>query len=301
MYIKKGDYMKSVCIKTNNQKVISYLLLSLENIKMDHLYYSCLKFKIYQNIIIHYTGKDIDSFICQISHMLSRMVIHEFEEKFLKKILVHEYFYFDSLEQNSILNNIFNILDDDDFASKENLLYNSFYFSLSSSNKLFLDGFIPFRVKPYLNYLAKKVDTAVNRFLVDREYTEFISILKMYIESEPSTTDFVHLIYYNSRSILLDRNKKIIEIDSNMFNAKYLSDITFSSNDYALNTLLSMLPKKIYVHLIDNNIDEFIQTLKLIFESRIVFCNDCDICRVYRKKYRHSNLERRLNHLFLVN
>ena len=281
--------MKSVCIKTNNQNVIDYLLKSLNNIKLDCIYYSYLKFRLYQNIIIHYTGLDSDSFICEISKILSRLVIDEFEEDFLKKIIIHEYFYFDSFERNKILNNIFYLSDSNDFTFKENLLYNSFYTALSSNSKLFLDGFIPFRIQEYLNYLLKKVDDSVNRFLVDREYEEFISILKMYISSEPSTTDLVHLIYYNSKSILLDRNKKLIEVDSNIFNAKYLSDITFSSNDYALNTLLSMVPQKIFVHLIDNNIDEFIQTLKLIFENRIVLCDDCDICRIYKKKY-GSNL-----------
>ncbi len=67
-----------------------------------------------------------------------------------------------------------------------------------------------------------------------------------------------------------------------MFDAKYLSDISFSSNDYCLNTLLNLLPSKLHIHLVDNFEDEFITTLKLIFENRVYICNDCDICRVYR-------------------
>ncbi len=66
------------------------------------------------------------------------------------------------------------------------------------------------------------------------------------------------------------------------FNAKFLSDISFSKNDYTLNTLLTLLPKKIYIHLIDDYIDEFINTLKLIFEKRISYCHDCDICNIYK-------------------
>ncbi len=57
-----------------------------------------------------------------------------------------------------------------------------------------------------------------------------------------------------------------------------------------LNTLLNILPKKIYIHLIDKEVDEFITTLQLIFENRVQICKDCDICRIYRfgdrgKKY----------------
>lgn len=67
-------------------------------------------------------------------------------------------------------------------------------------------------------------------------------------------------------------------------NAKFLSDITFSSNDYLLNTLLDLLPKNIYIHVQDNSNDEFIHTLSLIFESRIHLCTDCNICHIYQAK-----------------
>ena len=53
-----------------------------------------------------------------------------------------------------------------------------------------------------------------------------------------------------------------------------MSDISFSSNDYALNTLLNLVPKKIYIHLLDGESDEFINTIKLIFEDRVEFSSD---------------------------
>ena len=68
---------------------------------------------------------------------------------------------------------------------------------------------------------------------------------------------------------------------NNVLNAKYISDISFSSNDYALNNLLTLLPQKIYIHLANSYEDEFINTLKLIFNDRIFICKDCDICRLY--------------------
>ena len=70
-----------------------------------------------------------------------------------------------------------------------------------------------------------------------------------------------------------------------MLSRKYLSDISFSNNDYVLNTLLNLIPKKIYIHLIDNNTDEFINTVKLIFENRVKICSDCSICKLYKKSH----------------
>jgi hypothetical protein len=123
---------------------------------------------------------------------------------------------------------------------------------------------------------------SVSNFLIEREYYEFIDLLQLYITSKQSKTDVVHLVYTNKESILLDEKKDIIPIDYELLDAKYLSDISFSTNDYCLNTLLNLLPNKLYIHLITGAEDEFITTLKLIFDTRVTICTDCDICRVYR-------------------
>ena len=63
--------------------------------------------------------------------------------------------------------------------------------------------------------------------------------------------------------------------------SRYLSDISFSSNDYALNSLLALLPRRIIIHLIGPS-DDFIDTIKLIFENRVSVCEDCNICQTYK-------------------
>ena len=70
-------------------------------------------------------------------------------------------------------------------------------------------------------------------------------------------------------------------IKNYFFDAKYLSDISFSSNDYSLNTLLNILPQKLYIHVLDKT-DEFIDTIQKIFKSRAVLCFNCDICNLYK-------------------
>ena len=80
----------------------------------------------------------------------------------------------------------------------------------------------------------------------------------------------------------MDKNKNIIDISDNVFKAKYLSDISFSTNDYILNTLLTLIPEKIYIHIVGDTIDEFVNTLLLIFEGRVEICTDCNICKIYK-------------------
>ena len=277
--------MNSLCIKTNNSNTISYLLNEFKYSNLENIYFSENKFKHYRNVIIHYLGNDPLSFYSKISSILSFLVIDELEEGFLKDILLQNYFYFNSQEREKILTFCFDLFADDyssTFDKKFQLLYNGFNSFIKNNKTIYLDGFIYFRLKSYFSLLDEVVNNAVNHYLIEKEYMEFISLLKLYINSQNNNSNIVHLIYKNSDSILLDENKNIILNSEELFNAKYLSDISFSSNDIALNSLLNLLPKKIYIHLVDKKEDEFINTLQLIFENRVSICLNCELCNLYR-------------------
>ena len=279
--------MKSLCIKTNNSDLLNYLLNELKDLELDNIYFSLCQFKHYKNIIIHYTGENEKLFLEKVSSILSLLVIDELEESFINKIILDYYFYFDSNERKDILNLCFDIMSNDFsdiFDKKFNILHNIFYNFLLNNRNLYLQGFTNFRLKPYFKILDDIVSEAVNCFVVEKEYLEFVSLLKLYINSQDSTCNLVHLIYssHEEDSILLDENKEIIDTSNNNLNAKFLSDISFSNNDYTLNTLLTMLPKEIYIHLIDDYIDDFVNTLIAIFENRVHICTDCDICNLYK-------------------
>ena len=46
----------------------------------------------------------------------------------------------------------------------------------------------------------------------------------------------------NEEALLIDKNSNLIEMQD--FDCEYLSDISFSKNDYALNTLIGICLKK---------------------------------------------------------
>lgn len=279
--------MKSFAIKTNNSQTIEYLENNLKKITLKDVSFSYKDFKHFTNIIVHYKGNNTDEFEKEVATILSFLVIYEFEEDFLKKIVSKEFFYFSKSEQDIILDNCFNIIIDSDTIIKEKfqILFNSFLNFVKDNKTIFLSGFINFRLQSYWNVLERIVEDAVNSYILEKEYNEFISLLKLYINSSEPIEDILHIIYSKDFTIILDSNKNIINNSKNAFKAKFLSDISFSTNDYTLNTLLTLLPEKIYVHLIDNKIDEFITTLSLIFEKRLEICTECDICELYTNKF----------------
>lgn len=281
--------MTSLCIKTNNEKILEYLQNEFSSFNMLNVYYSRNEFKHYKNIIIHYTGIDTELFYTKLATILSYLVIDYYENNIIKNILNSNYFYFEKSELSKILKLCEeNICDDDEFSfqNRQLLLFNAFYEYISKNHFIVLTGFVNFRLNKYRNLLEELVDFSVNEFIIEREYLEFISLLRLYINSQKAITSSVHLIFFGNDILLLDKNMRIIDVDKNIFKAKYLSDVSFSDNDYILNTLLNLLPEKIHLHLISNTGNfEFLNTIQLIFENRVKICYDCNICNLYKKIY----------------
>lgn len=288
--------MSSLCIKTNNEDILTYLQQEFSEFNMLNVFYSKNEFKSYKNIIIHYTGIDNELFYTKLATILSYLVIDYFETGIIKNILTANYFYFDNSEISKILDLCTeNLCNDDEFSlcNRQMLLFDTFYEYIITHHSIVLSGFINFRLREYRNLLEDLIDFSVNEFIIEREYLEFVSLLRLYINSQVPSSSTVHLISFENDTFLLDENMQLINVDKNALNAKYLSDVSFSNNDYILNTLLNLLPKKIYLHVTSNsgNLD-FINTLQLIFENRIELCNDCNICNLYKHITKKSGIEK---------
>lgn len=260
--------MKSFCIKTNNKKIINYLL---NNFDFPNTYISVRKFKIYQNIIIHYTGENNTGFYNEFANKLVSVILTYYEKNILKSIIKSNYFYFSETEQGAILEKCltyFADLSTVEYQVRIEHIYIAALKYITSNKSMILSGFIHFRLSNYIKILDYIVDTFVNELVVDREYKEFINLLKAYVSSKPTTMNTVHLIYKNVDSIILDSKYKKLPFTDDLANLNYISDVSFSENDIILNTLLTLLPQKIIIHL-EKESDEFIKTLICIFENRI--------------------------------
>lgn len=273
--------MISYCIKTDNIEIIQYLLNKISNLDFPDIIYCNKTFKKYENVIMHCRNTNYEKFKNIISSLVSDIIIKFYQEKLVRRMISVNYFYFEDYEKKLIYENCKEFL----LQSKEEVyetLFKEIEKYVNDKRNIYIQGIVNFRISEYIKALDNIVDMGVNKYIIEKEYKEFINLLKIYVNSAECKTDILHLIYSNGESILLDKEKNIISLENNNINnLKYLSDITFSSNDIALNTLLSMLPKKIEIHIIDKE-DEFINTLKLIFESRINICTECNICKTYR-------------------
>lgn len=275
--------MISICLKSNNIRSLNYLENCLDQITFPQIYYSQKKFNIYKNLIIHYTGNDLDNFYDIFSNILSKYIIENYEKSFINQQLKFDFFYFSTDEKKMIQTTTIQNLNSKLNKKQKNSIINNCiksYFLEHSS--CVLDGFINFRLFNYKNFINLILENTINDYILKKEYAEYVNLLYEYISIQEPQSENIHLIYGTDSKLLLDSSKNVITDTTNP--QIYLSDFSFSSNDFILNSLLSLLPKKLYIHL--NNIEEdnFINFLKLIFKDRFIICNNCNICKLYFSK-----------------
>lgn len=275
--------MKSFCIKNNNDKILNYLLSEINNFNLENVYVSQNNFKLYKNVIVHYTGNNQKDFINKLSNVLMNCIMKFYEKKIVKRVVNCDFCYFEPKEKNMIFNNCYELLDDkenDDLNNRKEKIFECLVDYISEHKFFILDGFVNFRLFEYNSLIEECVDFAVNKYIIDKEYKEFIGLLRGFVTSQKNRTDIIHIIYSKSEPILMDEKQNILIYDNQFERPKYLSDITFSSKDYCLNTLLNLLPEKIIIHMLVEE-DEFVETIKLIFENRVMICKECNICKTF--------------------
>lgn len=199
--------MKSFCIKTNNDEIIQYLLKNLEASSLENIYFVNKKFKSYKNVIVHYTGNSTSIFLGFISDILTNCILLFYEPIILRRIINFNYFYFEELEKKLIEENCYKhiILEEDSSLKyRKDEIFTSLLSYISNNKSVILDGFVTFRLENYYKTLEEVVDFGVNQYIIEKEYIEFINLLKMYIDSKEPETPLIHLIYTNRRIYFIE-------------------------------------------------------------------------------------------------
>ena len=163
--------MKSICIKTNNQEIIEYLITTFEKLPIN-LCISNYRFKIFDNVILHDIERNEEQFY-EVATIVLKSVIEKFYEKdIIKKCVKQNYFYLNDLEQEYVIkiSNQIMTLPDKKIGYKNRLLKDLIKQYIKENKSIVLDGFMNFRVREYKNLLDNIVEVSVVSFL---ELTSF--------------------------------------------------------------------------------------------------------------------------------
>jgi len=232
-------------------------------------------------------GKIKQKFITCIANVLSDIIINYWEPELIRRIIKENYFYFDKDEQVKIFDFAYSILNYNEMSGKHDISYqirrknfvlHKIQEFLSNSGLIILDGFVNFRLKEYIRQLEDSVDIAIDEFLMDKEYKEFIKLLRHFVDLQEPKRDLVNVVFCNNKIILMDENFNYIERDSSLDSiAKENPDVNM--DDITVSTLINIAPRRITIHGFNGKEKrEVANALYNIFEGRVRFCNHCELC-----------------------
>lgn len=223
-----------------------------------------------------------------VSNALADFIIRQYEEKLIARIINSNYCYFNSAERKEILNLALKLVrnDDKNFLNslfqirRRNVIIRKLLDYFESSNSLILDGFVNFRLKDYIKDLEEIVEKAVDEFLMEREYREFIRLLRYFVEIQEPKVDVVHVIVsYDNKYILLDEHKNEITNECIREFANEISAGEINYDDLLVSSLITLAPKKIIIHSLGQfKNKELLETIKNVFSGRVGICSGCEAC-----------------------
>ncbi len=229
-----------------------------------------------------------------ISNALADYIIRQYEERLLVRIINSNFCYFNAVERKEILDRALNIIRNDDKTfinslfqiRRRNVIVRRLMDYFDNSNNIILDGFVNFRLKEYIKDLEEVVDKAVDDFLMDREYREFIRLLRYFVDIQEPKIDTVHVIVgYDNHYTLLDGSKNEITNECIQEYVNEISEGEINYDDLLVSSLITFAPRKIVIHSTGQfRNKELMETIKNVFAGRVVLCQGCEICSVIMVK-----------------
>jgi len=220
-----------------------------------------------------------------IANIISDVIVSHQERKLVNKLINKYYNYLSLEDKNRLFDKAVKNLQREGNRESLNILDKSdifFYiYDFLKTNDIFiLEGFITFRLKEYIKQLCDVVDKSVDELIMEKEYDEFIKLLKYFVDVQEPKIDTIHLIFEDKdKYTILDDRKKSLEKDI-FYDLNFeIIEGELTCDDILISTLISIAPQRIYLHncSIYNNA-EIIETIKNVFGDKVKICSGCEIC-----------------------
>lgn len=219
-------------------------------------------------------------------------LLAEEEQRLLRRMIRHEFHYKQDEETDSILSYCSQMLGErsdsaavksdksEAYLRRKNKLIALLTEYIEEYTELNLDGFLRFRAPDYLNELREVVEYAIDEFVMDRQYREFISLLQYFVYIQEAKVPFVHLIHKGGSEFMLfgEHLEKIETNDTDAVVTVETLEKDMNFEDMIVSTLITVSPQQIYIHTREPDL-QVIKTIRQIFENRVELCGYCRLCQ----------------------
>jgi putative sporulation protein YtxC len=219
-----------------------------------------------------------------LANIITELLMNGITKEFMNRLVKNKYHHLSHADLKAIVQNAYshlnNLHEAGDISKtlfRHNQILTLVNEYLNGNSQLFLEGFLRFRLKNYFRELKEAVERAVENYVVEQEYHEFIRLLQYFVEMQEPKIEEVHILIRDKQSIyILDEDRKPI-------NPEQLKGVLIELNpdidyeDLLLSALITVAPLRLILHIITPI--EIIETITSVFRERVTFCGGCSLCR----------------------
>lgn len=233
----------------------------------------------------NFNSKMEHNFNLYLSMLLYKFMSKEFYDKKLIEFLNENYFFLKGEEikdLKKICHDSFlcegKIKDQNEvyYINRKNSITRKILQCVAENDLINMEGFIIFRIREMENDFQGIVDKVVEKYMVDKEYDEFINLLKYFVDIQESKIEEVNIFpKSNGKYLIKDKSGNDIrdELIKELKNTKYNN--ASNEEDIIISGLITLAPQSIVIHNIDNfKKRELIDTIGNVFVDKVKFCDD---------------------------
>ncbi|QDX92916.1 hypothetical protein EEL31_24420 [Brevibacillus laterosporus] len=190
-----------------------------------------------------------------------RALIHKFDE-------IYPYIQFVFHELDEVRENM-------NRSTRKAAIYEQVLQYIEEEQYLYLEGFVKFRLKNYHILLDKAFDMGLQQYQQDKEYQEFVELLRFFVSKQEHRYPLVHVVLRESHEFFM-YDQEDTKIDLSQLEA-ILGFKPDRQEDYIVSALIALAPEKIVIHGAEES-SLLLQTMQAVFGDRVLACVSCAHC-----------------------
>ncbi|MGE7272485.1 sporulation protein YtxC [Brevibacillus panacihumi] len=166
-------------------------------------------------------------------------------------------------------------------------VYQKAFQYLETERSIHLTGFIRFRLQEHWNELFELVEAGIDDYLEEKQYEEFVELLRYFIAAQDSKQEVVHIVPSVDKPFhLYDKKGDRLWLEQ-LDAVLNLEEQQCRDEDYLVSALVTLAPQSIVLHQAGDK-PGLAKTIQSIFDSRLITCHSCQLCRGKRVLDAHN-------------
>lgn len=240
-----------------------------------------------------------DMFYTYAAGIIYSFIAQEYESEIAERILKESYRYLEEDDYRQIRDRSIEVITGSTLSmhsvllnmNRRNSILRKIEDYIKENTELILDGFITFRLKEINEELGEIIERVAEDYAVEKEYSEFIKLLKYFVDIQDERYDKIDIVIDRSGaySIYTSEGKNISEEFFEDFKAGE-SEGEISTHDMLISAVITNAPGSICIHGAEYcQCAEVVETIKSIFQDRVTLCSGCSLCSI--ENYMENNIK----------